>query len=307
MKPPVIGLHGELRASPVVLVVDDDAVNIELIRQILEPLELEVHSARGVRTAYEEILKAPPDLILLDRRLGPENGLDLLKRLNVDERFAKIPVIVQTACASPRELREGFDAGAAYYVTKPLDHDLLRSVVRGALRTVGRVRNEAPKPIAGLEYLKQATFEFRTLDDALDLAFQLGQFCPRPEVAVMGLSELMVNAVEHGNLEISYTEKSALCRANSWQEEVARRLELPTYKQRVAQIRIERRADAIRFEIRDEGPGFDWRRFTTFDPERAFDPNGRGIALAQQLAFGELRYVEPGNFVVAEVALKGTA
>lgn len=307
MKPPVIGSNGDVRASPVVLVIDDDPVNIELIRQILEPLALELHSARSVRVGYDLIRKASPDLILLDRMLGAENGLDLLKRLNADERFAKIPVIVQTACASSRELREGFDAGAAYYVTKPLDHDLLRSVVRGALRTVGRARNDAPKPIAGLEHLKQGTFEFRTLDEALDLAFQLGHCCPRPEVAVMGLSELMVNAVEHGNLEISYAEKSALCRANTWREEVARRLELPAYNERVAQVRIERRADAIRFEIRDQGPGFDWRCFTTFDPERAFDPNGRGIALAQQLAFGELHYVEPGNLVVAEVALKGSA
>lgn len=307
MKRPVIGPHGELRASSVVLVIDDDAVNIELIRQILEPLSLEIRSANVSRVAHDMIREAPPDLILLDRRLGDENGLDLLRRLNVDRRFAKIPVIMQTACASAQELREGFDAGATYYVTKPLDHDLLRSVVRGALRSAGRMRSDAPKAIAGFEQLRQATFEFRTLEEALDLAFQLGQFCPQPEAAVMGLSELMVNAVEHGNLEISYAEKSALCRANTWRDEVARRLELPVYKKRVAQIRVERRSDAIRFEIRDEGPGFDWRCFTTFDPERAFDPNGRGIALAKQLAFGELRYSEPGNSVVAEVALKGSA
>ena len=305
MKPPVIGANGDLRRRPRVLVVDDEPIHYELIRQILEPLALDLNPATGAREAYESIQREVPDLILLDRILCGESGLDLLRRLHADRRLARIPVIMQTSCSSPQDLREGIDAGAAYYVTKPLDHDLLRSVVRGALRTAGQLYSEPLQTASGLTRLRQGTFEFRTLEDALELAFQLAQFCPQPETALMGLSELMVNAVEHGNLEISYSEKSELCRANRWREEVARRLELPMYKRRVAQVRVERRPQAVRFEIRDEGPGFDWRKFTTFDPTRAFDPNGRGIALAQQIAFGELSYGEPGNLVAAEISWRG--
>lgn len=292
------------RQSPRVLVIDDDPLHVELVREILEPLKLDIHDVGTARAGYEFIQREPPALILLDRMLHGENGLDLLKRLHADTRLVTIPVIMQTSCSSMQDLRDGFDAGAAYYVTKPLDHDLLRSVVRGALRSVEQLRPQKRATFC-LQRLREGRFEFRTLEDALELASQLSQFCPQPELATMGLSELMINAVEHGNLEISYAEKSALCRANAWPEEVTRRLGLPAYKARVALIHVQRSADKVRFEIRDEGPGFDWRAYIGFQPERAFDPNGRGIALAQQMSFDSLRYEEPGNVVVAEVLLRG--
>jgi len=297
--------NGTLAGRPRVLVIDDDAVNLKLVEEILAPLALDLRTAGSARQAFTALEEAAPDLILLDRMMPGESGIDLLRRLRKEPRFSRIPVIIQTACASSRDLREGFDAGAAYYVTKPLDHDLLRGVVRGALRTLTRADTGEPEqPGTALRRMRQGSFEFRTLEEALDLAAQLGQLCPDPDTAVMGLAELMVNAVEHGNLEISYAEKSSLCRAQSWRQEVLRRLELPAYCSRVAQVNVERRRSVVRFEVRDQGPGFDWRKFMSFDPERAFDPNGRGIALAQQLAFSNLTYEEPGNVVVAEVPLE---
>jgi len=308
MKPPVLSANGTLASRPLVLVVDDDPSNLRLVEEVLAPLDLNLRTAASARRAFDAIQEGPPDLILLDRIMPGETGIDLLRRLRADARFAKIPVIIQTGCASTRELREGFDAGAAYYVTKPLDHDLLRGVVSGALRTATQPRvvaSEQSNP--ALQSMRRGCFEFRTLDEALDLAFQLGQLCPDPESAVLGLAELMVNAVEHGNLEISYAEKSTLCRSQSWRAEVLRRLEHPDYRRRMAHVNVERRQAVVRFEVCDEGPGFDWRKFMSFDPERAFDPNGRGIALAQQVAFSNLNYQEPGNVVVAEVPLKSPA
>jgi hypothetical protein len=59
------------------------------------------------------------------------------------------------------------------------------------------------------------------------------------------------------------------------------------------------------FEISDDGPGFDWRRFLDFDPERAFAPNGRGIALSRQLSFSSLTYISAGQPVVVTVPRSG--
>jgi hypothetical protein len=53
------------------------------------------------------------------------------------------------------------------------------------------------------------------------------------------------------------------------------------------------------------GQGFDWGRYLEFDPERAFDPNGRGIALARSLAFASVTYIDNGNVVEATIALGG--
>jgi hypothetical protein len=112
----------------------------------------------------------------------------------------------------------------------------------------------------------------------------------------------MINAVEHGNLGINYREKTMLLMENDWRAEVERRLQLPQFSARVAQIRLERSAAGdIRFTISDQGNGFEWQRYLDFDPSRVFDPNGRGIAMAQRTSFSNLEYLGNGNTVVATV------
>jgi hypothetical protein len=113
----------------------------------------------------------------------------------------------------------------------------------------------------------------------------------------------MVNAVEHGNLGISYAEKSHLKRDDAWEAEIARRQALPEYRGKLARVSMQRTATEMVFSIRDEGAGFDWRRYLDFDPERAFDPNGRGIALARMMSFSRVEYGESGSEVVAAVKL----
>ena len=59
--------------------------------------------------------------------------------------------------------------------------------------------------------------------------------------------------------------------------------------------------EELRFTIRDEGAGFDWTGYLDFDPERALDPNGRGIAMSRLMSFSALDYRGKGNEVVASV------
>ncbi len=65
--------------------------------------------------------------------------------------------------------------------------------------------------------------------------------------------------------------------------------------------------DTLTFTISDEGEGFDWRCYLEFAPERAFDPNGRGIAMARLASFASLDYRDRGNIVVATVRLHSRA
>jgi hypothetical protein len=117
----------------------------------------------------------------------------------------------------------------------------------------------------------------------------------------------MVNAVEHGNLGISYREKSLLKWDGDWEGEIRKRLVQPEFCERRASVRVERTAAAISFRIADQGRGFDWRKFLDFDPERVFDPNGRGIAMARMTSFSRLQYEGCGNVVVATVDLPAAA
>ena len=292
-----------------VLLVDDDSSNLQLLTRLLEPLNIELSLADSAHPAFTllESARDEYELILLERSLPGCDGLGFLRCLKQDERFAHIPVIMQTASAAPDQVNQGLEAGAAYYIAKPIQPDLLVAVVRSALCESTDRRSIEPRTRTSsslLKTLQEAEFQFRTLAEARDLANELSGLCPEPERAALGLVELMVNAIEHGNLEISYAEKSELCRANGWQSEVERRLALPEYCQRSAHVHVFRSERSLEFSVRDEGPGFRWREFLELDPSRAFAPNGRGIALARELAFSGLEYKDPGNLVVAIVALE---
>ncbi len=111
----------------------------------------------------------------------------------------------------------------------------------------------------------------------------------------MGLNELMLNAIEHGNLGIGYRKKERLLREGRWREEVERRLGLPENGNKFASLIFEATEEAIVVRIEDQGDGFDWRSYLDFSLDRADDPNGRGIAAARELAFPNLSYQGSGN------------
>jgi anti-sigma regulatory factor (Ser/Thr protein kinase) len=67
-------------------------------------------------------------------------------------------------------------------------------------------------------------------------------------------------------------------------------------------VTLSREAGDITLTIQDEGDGFDWRKYLEFDPERAFDPHGRGIAMARMMSFDALDYQGNGNTVVVKIA-----
>jgi anti-sigma regulatory factor (Ser/Thr protein kinase) len=154
-----------------------------------------------------------------------------------------------------------------------------------------------------LGLMNHADFSIRTIDEAGQLAAFVAQACPNPETAAMGLSELLINAIEHGNLGLSYTEKTQLKQSDTWHAEIRRRSALPENREKQVLLSFRRNEDAITFRIVDQGKGFAWQSYLDFDPSRAFDPNGRGIALARMLSFSSIRYEGHGNVAVACVDL----
>lgn len=103
-----------------VMVVDDEFVNREVLRQKLEPMGHRVHEAAGGEEALEMIRRSgPPDLVLLDVMMPRITGLDVLRELRKTFDVATLPVILLTARAQQKDLVEGFEAGANDYVVKP--------------------------------------------------------------------------------------------------------------------------------------------------------------------------------------------
>jgi DNA-binding response OmpR family regulator len=285
------------------MVVDDEPFNLEIIAEHLDGAGYELVTANDGQEAWDLLEHAGEDefdAMILDRMMPRMDGLTLLKRVKQEARFRQVPVIMQTAAASKEQVMEGIQNGAYYYLTTPFDGEVLATIVRAALADRAGWKDltrSAQRDGQVLALLSEARFQFRTLEDARSLAQILANACPEPTSVGLGLLELLVNAVEHGNLGISTKEKSRLLHQGLWEEEVARRLELPDNLDKWAEVSFRRDADAVRFHIRDRGEGFDWHAFEEFDPARAFEPNGRGIALARQLCFSDLEYLGVGNEV----------
>lgn len=289
-----------------ILVVDDEPLNLEIIGEFLDDPDYRLSFAEHGEIAWQQLLAADPgfDLVLLDRMMPVLNGMDFLRRIKADARYSHLPVIMQTAASAPEEVREGIEAGAYYYLTKPYQPDALHAIVKAALDEIAERRRASASALnPGLPLGDKTEFVFRSLDEAHYLAGALAALCPDPAPVAMGLTELLVNAIEHGNLGISYNEKKQLRQNDGWEDEISRRLALPEFAERVARVKIERSSAELRFVVEDQGSGFDWQGYLEFDPQRAFDPNGRGIAMARQVGFSQLEYRGRGNIVTAVVDL----
>lgn len=296
--------------SPRILAVDDDPVNLSIIRATFEdaPYQFQFAASGSQALALLNDESSSIDLVILDRMMPGMDGMEVLRRIKTTPRLAATPVVMQTAAAGPRQVEEGLRAGAYYYLTKPYSPAALRTIVGSALedgQRRGKLGLRTPAQLNALQRLDRGTFSARTLEDVDDLTELLSALCPDPASVWTALRELLTNAVEHGNLAISYAEKTQLKLNERWREEVDRRAELPEYRERRVQVTFERRLDALRFEIADEGLGFPWRSYLDFDPARAFDPNGRGIALARALCFQDLHYEGCGNLAIATLRLPG--
>jgi CheY-like chemotaxis protein/anti-sigma regulatory factor (Ser/Thr protein kinase) len=293
-----------------VLVVEDNVFDQQLLQEYLSSRGYQTEFAHDGMEALPK-LEADPmryDVVLTDRIMPHMNGLELLGRIKENPRLRTIPVILQTASSRREEMVEGIRAGAYYYLTKPYDVEMLLTVIETAVRDFTDYRHLKERIERGLRCLtliRDASFSIQTVEEARDLGMVLANACPDPMSTVIGLTEILVNAVEHGNLGITYEEKSVLRNCHDWEAEVLRRLDLSENAEKKVDVHFQRAGDEIHFHIRDEGNGFEWKRYLDIDPRRAFDTHGRGILLARHFSFSALEYRGRGNEVTATVSLAG--
>jgi DNA-binding response OmpR family regulator len=228
------------------------------------------------------------------------NGLDLV--LQVRARFPLIPVVVMTAHGSEELAVRALQSGAASYVPKrELSRDLLE-VVEGVIEAAHGKRDQSrlmtsleqtesrfvlendPSLIPPLvAYLKQNVFRMSGSDETGLIQ------------TTMALREALLNAMEHGNLQLD----SALREQDehSYHELARQRRREKSYAdRRVHVLARETRTEAV-YVIRDEGPGFDTSQLPDpTDPANLEKRSGRGLLLMRAF-MSEVRHNDRGNEV----------
>ena len=294
-------------SSPLILVVDDSMVARITLQEYLEPAGYTIDLAKDGAEAWEILNKNPEKYmtILLDRVMPKIDGMELLEKIKNHDQLQKIPVIMQTAKSSKIDIQEGISAGAYYYLTKPYTSKNVRLITAAAIDhfLTFETSNSGVIGESGKRKLVDTKkYTFTSIEDVRALAKILSEQCPDPAKAFGGLWELLLNAVEHGNLGITYQEKSDLLEEDLWEKELNRRLALPEYSSKTATAYITGKGDEIHFLITDQGDGFDWEPYLEISPERAFDTHGRGIAMSRGMSFQRLEYLGKGNEVLAVIS-----
>lgn len=113
-----------------ILVVDDNTVNLQLVRNVLMPCGYQAMFAVSANRALASIEVSKPDLILLDITMPEINGYELCEILKSKEETRDIPVIFLSALDGDQDVVRGFNLGGVDYVTKPFKEEILLARVK---------------------------------------------------------------------------------------------------------------------------------------------------------------------------------
>jgi CheY-like chemotaxis protein len=153
---------GSTRAK--LLIVDDKAANLDLLREMLAPPGHRIYFATSGQKALEIATSVLPDLVLLDVMMPGMDGFETCRRFKQDAALSEIPIIFVTARTDVDDLARGFESGAVDYITKPVKQPEVHARVATHLRIQGLILQQREH----LAALEQARTELQALNDAKD-------------------------------------------------------------------------------------------------------------------------------------------
>ena len=265
----LVSVKFQSRRMNTILVVDDNQMLVGLIEINLGKAGYNSLKAYDGLEAQSLISKSASqiDAIILDWDMPEMSGIELLKWIKTQKGIRDIPVIMATGKSEPEHIKLGIEAGAFYYLTKPIEIDLLYSIVRAAIDDFNR-RNSLLKRIREsedvLKLLVEGVFRFRILPEAEKLSVYIAQITDSPEIGI-GVNELFINAVEHGNLGITYDEKTEFLNRSIWKAEIERRQALSENAAKFVEVSITRYSVDLMIDIKDQGSGFDFENYLEID------------------------------------------
>lgn len=284
-----------------ILICDDSAMDRHVAARLLEHAGHAVLYAEDGKQGADLLRQHSLDVVLTDLQMPNMDGLALVQHIRV--AYPAVPVILMTAFGSEEVAVQALQAGAAYFVPKQVLASELVSTVNNMLMLAKGRREERAIP----DCLVEASLQFVLENDIARVGALVGHFqqqmkalqlCDEADLTRVGLAlqEALLNAIEHGNLELDSRLRES---PNGSYQRLAdqRRLEAP-YRQRRVYISARFTRALASFSIRDEGPGFDPRSLP--DPtagENVGKVSGRGLFLIRTF-MDDVCFNPTGNEIV---------
>ncbi len=285
-----------------ILVVDDTKLDQHYVAQLLHAhggWQIAVAS-NGIE-ALDAVAKNPPAVVLTDMQMPRMDGLTLVEKIR--ERYPQVPVVLMTESGSERIAVDALKAGAADYVPKQaLALDLVP-----VLERVLSMRQAEHRRFRVLAGMTRRSSRFVLESDPSLVPPLVALF--RQDLIEVGLCDLtgatragiaieeaLLNAVYHGNLEVSSD-----LRANgddAFHALAAERRHQEPYRDRRVTVTARMSPTWAVFVIADQGPGFDLAKLPDpIDPTNIDRPSGRGVLLMRTF-MNQVRYNAAGNRVI---------
>jgi CheY-like chemotaxis protein len=291
------------KTPPHILLIDDDPAVLSMVGEALSHFGMKVHPFADGRRALR-LLENPEspqfDLVITDISMDGVDGFDVITR--VKSVKPGLPVILMTGQASLDFAIRAVRTGASNLFQKPLS---IRDLVNSAFHLVD-LHREMRMAAVGLRGLVEEHRRFLFRADELDIPSLVGHLTDRlvplglampTNVDVIGMAfhEALVNALEHGCLEMDSSLKGDLfAEQDPFAATVQERLADPAYAARTIEVEVRTTPDRMEVVITDEGPGFDTAAVGLITEASLGQQCGRGLAMIH-LVMDEVQHNAKGN------------
>jgi sensor histidine kinase YesM len=157
-------LPGMSNHRPLLLIVDDDPVNLQVLEAILPPDEYDLTKATSGKEALALLDRKEWDLVITDIMMPQMSGYELTRRIRERFTLTELPILLLTARSQPKDIQSGFLAGANDYVTKPVEALEIRSRIQALTMIKQTVREQLRLEAAWLQAQIQPHFLFNALN-----------------------------------------------------------------------------------------------------------------------------------------------
>lgn len=273
--------------APLALILDADASAVADLEKIAGACGFRVYAASSLDDAGLVLHTARPAIALLDLDTSSGESLEQLRHLH--ERAPGSPLVVMSPRTDPEAIQVALAHGASNVIKRPLAVDEARYVLERAYRAARAESDQpAPRDLAGAR-ASELTFRARPGLLSKVIAFltqELEEQFPGVEGPVsdikLALYEAFANAMEHGNLNISFEQKTAAMeQPGGIQALINGRLEDPKLAARRVFVRAEYDRDGVDYIVRDEGDGFDIRKRLAEPMAETTALHGRGLKMIE--------------------------
>jgi len=288
------------------LVIADNADTRTVILEHARAQGHSVISATNPALGLTTFDMTQPDIVMMDLFLPEQEGLMLVKQIH--ERRPTCPVVLLTDTGYGESTMEGLRAGALDYLQQPIHEGVLAQVLERAIHSLPASVDDAPG-VERLEYVLVMDSDPGFVESTVTWLIQgtaMGLMEARQLHLRAALQELVMNAVEHGSLELQYHDKIDAVVKDQYDELIRRRRQDARFRDRRVTIRAiyDKGQQILTYRIADEGKGFNWKARLKSDIEvcPTDDASGRGIFLVHSF-FPDIAYNDRGNEVRFTVSL----